>query len=836
MVLRSNIKRVSAYLTLLLLTMLVYHYIVVIADPMQSAIKESVHGVTIEESFFVDESASRNLDQVLNESSFSAGRSLQDVPWSFDQQAYWLRLRLENTTSDKRRLVAHFPNPMIDQLTVYESRGDDRWLQTRLGWQAQDLDVQRRASPYYELTLDGHSSGQLVVRIATVGIAKTPINLYLKDDFSRLMNMTFLLWGSFVGILIVMSLFNLVLYAGLKDGVYLVYIGYIISILMMLGVVMGFGHYIWPEGIIRWLRLNIVAVNVSVVIFTLSFALLFFNTLKHKTRIVLWCYRYVIFLILLALLSLALPEYIAAPLFFVSLAVLYPLIAALLYQQLRKNHKWARYYLISWVPLIVGGAVQPMSLTGVIEGTFLTLHALMIGVSIEVVLMAMGLASRMQFKKERALFNATHHNGTRLPNRTLLEKRINTLINNQQVFAVGLIEVADFSALQPYISNTDTDDLMVMISRVVNRELMFQPQYRLLESGSQEHKLAQLKDGLLAVVITGADNNEGCLRVIQQQLASGAQISELYIALSVRFGISAFSQHDDKQVLDVMKQAHQALEQAKYETSGIAYYHADQAYSFAQRLSLAASLQAALRNNELELYHQPQINLKSGEVDGSEALLRWQHAELGFIPPTEFIPLAEDTGIVNEITLWVIDRACRDLEALIRRGFNRHNVSVNISGKDISEPGFLANVQTILDRYNIPLSNLTFELTESATVRDFHLLTQTLDALSTMGVKVAIDDYGTGYSSLYYIAQLPFTELKIDKSFVIDLDVSERHRTIVKTTLEMAKSMGLKVVAEGIESAAIEAILKEHDCHIAQGFYYQKPIPFEQYLSWLDNR
>jgi len=627
-----------------------------------------------------------------------------------------------------------------------------------------------------------------------------------------------------------------VLYAGLKDGVYLVYIGYIVSVLMMLGVVMGFGHYIFTEAMIRWLRLHIVPINISVVIFTLSFALLFFNTLKNQTRIVRWCFRYVALLIAFAFVSLALPEYIAAPIFFVSMAVLYPLVAVLLFQQFRLKHKWARYYLVSWVPLIISGAIQPMSLTGAIESSFLTHHALMIGVSIEVVLMAMGLASRMQYKKEKALFNAVHDPGTLLPNAALLEHRINELVENKQNFSVCLIEVADFSALQPYISNTDTNDLMVMISRVVNRELLFQPQFMVLEEVEhQDHKLAQIKDGLLAVILTEeAGSSEELFRTIQQHLTSGAQIGELYIALAVTFGVSSFGRHDDELLLDVVKQAQQALEQARYETSAIAYYRADQAYSFAQRLSLAANLQAALRRDDLELYHQPQVNLDSGVVDGSEALLRWRHPELGYIPPTEFIPLAEDTGIVNEITLWVIDRACRDLETLISRGIDNHNVSVNISGKDIAEPGFLTNVRGILGKYSIPLSNLTFELTESATVRDFHLLTETLHSLAEMGIQVAIDDYGTGYSSLFYISELPFSELKIDKSFVVDIDTSERHRTIVKTTLEMAKNMGLKVVAEGIESVAIEALLREYGCHIAQGFYYQKPIPFTQYLEWLD--
>lgn len=838
----SNLKRIFAAILLLLLGMLVHHYVIVIADPTAAEITRDNPAIDITQGYLIDPDHLLTLPDVIRDPAFMSDRTFDQIPWDFGQQAYWLRLKIRNNSATDQSLVAYFSNPMVEQLTVYQPAVQSgsafvqsAWQETALGWQSATLSVKQRAFPAYDLQLRAHSETSLIVRIATDGIAKTPVHLYFTDDFDTLVQMAFLLWGSFIGVLVVMSLFNLVLYIGLKDGVYLVYVGYIVSALMMLGVVMGFGHYIFPEAMMRWLRLHIVPINISVAIFTLSFALLFFDAFEHKSRISRWCAYSVVFLLAQAVISLALPEYVAAPAFFVTMGVLYPLIALFLYQQFKFKQHWARYYMLSWVPFIVGGIVQPMSLIGTIEGTFLTLHAMMIGVSIEVVLMSMGLASRMQYKKEQALFDAIHDPGTQLPNTALLEAHIKELIQSEQRFSVCLIEVAEFSALQPYISSADTNYLMIMISRVVNRELLFQPQFRVLEKREpQDHKVAQLKEGLFAVILTEtAENNTGLFITIRKHLDSGAQIGDLYIALAINFGISGFDCHTNEQALDVLKQAQQALEQAKYVPSGIARYRADQAYNFAQRLSLAASLQAALRNNELELYHQPQINLQTGQVDGSEALLRWRHQQLGYIPPCEFIPLAEDTGIVNEITLWVIERACQNLEVLAQQGYPQHNVSVNISGKDIAEPNFLDNVKATLQRHHFPLCNLTFELTESATVKDFHLLTATLDSLAAMGIQIAIDDYGTGYSSLFYISELPFTELKIDKSFVLDLDTSERHRTIVKTTVDMAKSMGLKVVAEGIESAAVEALLYEYDCHVAQGFYYHKPVPFNQYLQWL---
>lgn len=844
MTIRGNSKRILAYSVLVILIMLVYQYVATIADPTQSALKSGDHNIAIEESFFVDPDSKHSIQQLIDNPDVWIRQPMELIPWGFEQQVYWIRLKLRNNNNTPEELVLHFSNPMLEQLTVFQNSVEGNLDQTKLGWQRKDLDKQSRSIPSKAVTLTANSEVLLYIRIATEGIAKTPIKIYLKDDFSKLVQFTFLIWGSFVGILIVMSLYNLVLYAGLKDGVYLVYIGYTLSILMMLGVVIGFGHFIWPESIIRFLRENIVSVNLSVVIFTLSFALLFFNTLKYKTRIVRYSKQYLIFLFGLLLVCFTLPEYIAAPIFFLSMVFLYPLVFVLLVQQYRINYRWARYYIVSWVPLIIGGAIQPMSLTGVVEESFLTHHALMIGVLFEVVLMAMALANRMQFKKEKALFNATHDPGTRLPNNTLLESNANHLKGQGTNFSICLFQISEFTSLVPYISSNDNDDLMVMLAKSIGRYIFNNELFHTLDhSQAQPKKLAKINDGVLAAIVVldqqyvfeqqNDDAVYDTLLAIQKNASKGAQIGKLLVTLNVNIGMSLLEKHQEIAVVDIVKQAYQALEQGKLNARWLNFYKPENASSVAQRLSLASSLQQALRANELQLFHQPQMNLDTGQVDGSEALLRWQHKDYGFIPPTEFIKLAEDTGIINELTLWVVNKACEHLQSIIEQGYEQHNVSINISGKDISEPSFLNSVKRILARYDFPLHNLTFELTESVTVSDFELLSKTLNDLSEMGVHIAIDDYGTGYSSLFYISQLPFTELKIDRSFVIDLDQSERNLTIVKTTIEMAKSLGLKIVAEGIETASIEAVLKQQDCHLVQGYYYQKPIAFEEYLSWL---
>ncbi len=851
MLTRSAIKQSFAYLLLVLFIVLIYQFVVAISDPTQQALKpqvidtQALQSIAITESYIVDQSSDLTFEELVKTADLTFQPDLSTIPWSFDQQAYWIRYEVENLSPYPEEVTAHFSNPMLEQLDIYQLKSHQQGQEvrlTQLGWQVESLSRRDRSLPSYQIKLAANESVQLYIRIATEGIAKTPIRIYLSEDFSDLVSFTFLIWGSFVGILIAMSLYNLVLFWGLRDGIYLIYIGYITSVLMMLGVVIGFGHYIWPEGIIRFLRENIVAVNTSLMIFSVAFAILFFNAYRDRTRIVTLAMYFLIYLIAFALLSLSLPEYIAAPIFFLSMVLLYPLALALIVQQMRKNYRWARLYFISWVPLLIAGAIQPMGLTGVIKESFIVHHALMIGVLFEIVLMAMALAVRMQYKKARALYKATHEPETRLANINLLDAKAQQLLRNEERFAIIVIEIEGFSTLLPYVSNNDNNDLMLMLAKAIERKLYGCDNFVTLEHvRSQPFKVAKINEGTFAALINLSskpikeqERIRRQLDFLNREMASGAQVGELLINLKTKVGVSYLDEYEQDCLLgDRIKQAYQALEQAKELGESISFYQQEQAHNVAQRLTLAADLQRALRNDQLELYHQPQINLLNKQVDGSEALLRWRHEERGFIAPDTFIQLAEDTGIINELTLWVIDKACQQLEELIRRGYNHHNVSVNISGKDIAEINFLTNTREILSRYDIPLNCLTFELTESVMVNDFIHLSQTMKELSELGIQVAIDDYGTGYSSLLYISQLPFNEIKIDKSFVMNLAQSERNLTIVRTTIEMAKNLELKIVAEGIENKEVEAILEEHECRIVQGYYYQKPLPFEQYLSWL---
>jgi EAL domain-containing protein (putative c-di-GMP-specific phosphodiesterase class I) len=247
-------------------------------------------------------------------------------------------------------------------------------------------------------------------------------------------------------------------------------------------------------------------------------------------------------------------------------------------------------------------------------------------------------------------------------------------------------------------------------------------------------------------------------------------------------------------------------------------------------LSMMGDLRRAIERNELFVAYQPKVNLKSGRIDCAEALVRWRHPTEGLIPPDRFVPLAEETGVVRELTRFVLRQAIADSKSTTATGTGIH-FSVNVSAADISQPDFADEVMSVLSESGLAASHLTLEITESAIIKSQDIAHQVLERLRSQGVCLSIDDYGTGQSTLSYLKSLPVNELKIDKSFVTSLAISESDRIMVQSTIELAHLLGLKVVAEGAEDVETVRLLTELGCDYAQGYAVGKALPLEDLCS-----
>ena len=250
------------------------------------------------------------------------------------------------------------------------------------------------------------------------------------------------------------------------------------------------------------------------------------------------------------------------------------------------------------------------------------------------------------------------------------------------------------------------------------------------------------------------------------------------------------------------------------------------------RLALAAELRSAVETRQLSLHFQPKVDLGKGGAAGCEALVRWPHPTRGMVTPGEFIPLAEEIGLIRPMTYQIIDTAVRQLHAWLAAGI-RTRIAINLSVRNLYDPALLDVMDGIFGTWGVPRSLVDFEITEGALVDDPAAARATLEKLSGHGAQIYIDDFGTGYSSLSYLVSLPVHALKIDRSFVVQMSKSAEARSLVASIISMAQKLGLRVVAEGVETQADASALLEFGCDEAQGYYFSKPLPPDQFQSWL---
>ncbi|TMO96909.1 diguanylate phosphodiesterase [Pseudoalteromonas sp. S3260] len=798
---------------------------------------DKITPVYLDHAYYIDKSKTQSFEEVMTKQVLFTQQEFNDIPWSFEQQNYWLRLDLENKSSQQEDVVAHFDNPMVDHLTIYRLNSNNQLLDTyKLGDKEPRLTLFKYSVPHIRFNLDGQSTHRLIIKIDTVGISKTPIHLYRHNVFVDLVRSQTGIWGIFTGVLLMASLYNLLLYFGIKDRVYLVYIGYIISAIALMGTVLGFGFYLWPLEWQLFIHEKIIVVNYTIAFFTLAFCTMFLR--YHKDR----CWRYKLsvgllwLMLVLGTLSFFIPENIAAPIFFVILGLLYIVCFILIYNKLKSGFRWAKFYVFSWVPLIIGAAIQPLELTGIITYSFSIRHAFLMAILCEIVLMAMALADRVRYQRERALYHATHTQQTKLLNSAKLKYAFMALKAQQRSTTLCLVKIRHFNSLNTIITPSQGYELIKHVAHELECQLSFEREFFNLSSGiNQPAKIADLGSGVFACISTKNQSPhtlEELLKRVVNKLPKTYQIKGLDLQLNYSVGISAFGKRDDFEFW--LKRGYLALHNAKHSLSKVSSSSANS--SLAMDVALAAKLQQAIRTDQLALFYQPQINLKDNSVNGAEALLRWSNTEFKNISIEKLILLAEHTGIINELTLWVIEQACKDITKLANEGVTEHSISVNLSAKNLAIANLTEKVENILIKYQVAPHLLKFELTESAFVENQDALVTLVGELATLGVKVVLDDFGTGYSSLSYLVNYHFSELKVDKSFVFDLTDNRAHQVIVQTAIDMAHNLGLTITIEGVETQEVHQLLNTMKADRTQGYLYAKALSYDNYLDFLNSQ
>jgi EAL domain-containing protein (putative c-di-GMP-specific phosphodiesterase class I) len=360
---------------------------------------------------------------------------------------------------------------------------------------------------------------------------------------------------------------------------------------------------------------------------------------------------------------------------------------------------------------------------------------------------------------------------------------------------------------------------------------------RLTQAVREGDTVSRLGGDEFVVVLSGVSGADEVLQVVERRLVPRIRLPHLVggTELNVSCSVGVAMYPDDAQDLDeLMRHADVAMYHAKASGRDQVHFFTSELNERAQRrLRIESMLRHALERNELRLHYQPRVDARTGSLLGAEALLRWSPPDVGPVSPAQFIPIAEESGLIVPIGAWVIGEACRQIAAWRDQGLDPFTVSVNVSALQWREGGLLKALREALARHRVPPQMLELELTESALMTSAeHTLAQ-MHALKEIGVRLSIDDFGTGYSSLNYLNRFPIDMLKIDRSFVQDLLEDDKDLAITRAIIALGHTLGLRVVAEGVESESVAMALRHARCDELQGFHIGRPMPAGELSHWL---
>ncbi|WAA08685.1 EAL domain-containing protein [Fervidibacillus albus] len=427
------------------------------------------------------------------------------------------------------------------------------------------------------------------------------------------------------------------------------------------------------------------------------------------------------------------------------------------------------------------------------------------------------ITDKIKFE-EKIIQLAYYDKETNLPNRTLIFETVTEKIkkaDKNEKLAVMFVDIDRFKIIN--------DSLGHHIGDQVIKDLA----YRIRKTIPKDIQLGRFGGDKFTLIFPSSYDSKQILTIGNQLLKV---ISKPFLHdgqeffLSASAGVSVYPE-DGKDTVFILKNADTAMNRAKkLGGNKVTFFSNEMNNQVKQRFELENYLRRAVEKNELYLYYQPLVDLKTGVINGSEALVRWNHPKLGLISPLHFIPIAEETGVIHEIGNWVLHEACKQNKKWMEEGIGELSISVNVSAVQFQHPHFIDYVKNALKESNLDAKYLHLELTESGMLFNLQQTIETMKKLQNLGVKVSIDDFGTGYSSLSYLKNLPINILKIDRSLIRNIHEKRVDRSIVEAIITMGNGLAVKIVAEGVESFEQIKELKKLNCHYAQGYYIEKPI------------
>lgn len=730
---------------------------------------------------------------------------------------------------------------ILRHLNVYLFDGEKLIQQKKLGLLA-GINPQgdQYTGPTFRFYIQNGQTLTLLIEKQNDGPAILPMSIYTADGFNEHVRFMDSFWASVISILIAMAIYNVLVYAMHPSTAYLWYLAFHTTAFGYFGALNGFGFLLWPEALQVWLAQNIMFLNFLLILLVVNFANIFLQANENAPRFYRAIPAFRMISILGACISLILPEYQMIPVFgaFQIIASLFGISMGI--TALNKGFSPAKYFLISWIFTLSGGAIGMMTFVNLLPINFITLHGFLFGTLLELFLLSIALASRMKHVENQLINQLYHYPDTNIANFTYIKNKLPDHIQSiKQTYSNPVMIIADMQGFREVVSLYGPKVLTKLYRTHTDRITHFLKQQNWsislpMPTGDPVYVVALPAEQVLCLVNLAESSSEQALNDIIETLIHETEgvVNSKQLTSRIQFTLGC-ARFLDQDVETTFRQAQTALLSSIKQNAKWLMYSDEQDAIISQRISLLHDLQLAINQNDLAIYIQPQINLITHQVAGGEILVRWNHSQKGSIPPSRFIPLAEQSSLIFQITQLVFIKCCRWLQQLENKHALKEpfTISINLSALDMTEPRLIPFIQSSLQQFDLEPKWFVLEVTESAAMDNLDNFLNTISILRRMGFKISIDDFGTGYSSMQYLQNIQPDEIKIDMTFIRDVHLNSGNQHIVKAIIELAHATHAQVIAEGIENDAELNFIQEQSCDYAQGYYWCPAIPIKAFES-----
>ncbi|MER2494272.1 EAL domain-containing protein [Catenovulum sediminis] len=740
-------------------------------------------------------------------------------------------LRTDFFTPESLDLVVELHRAKAEKLTVFLVEHNHQGADNL---KLLPLYAQPHHSPLYEFTSTQNTHYSLLVKLENSVSTFKPL-LWHHESYIRESQLEFLSFGLFFGVLICLAIYNLIIFFAVRRQAYIWYAAYISTLVIWRAALYGVGGYL---GIPHYqAQVNVMVPFVLLdMLFAFLFCIHFLETARHTYRLDKLLHAACWIIGIATLISTTLPIHITAAFVVLGLLIGAPLCVAAGIYCWNRGIRTARFYVASWVPLLIGAIVVQMALWEVIDSTHFTQNFIEVTILLEAFLMSLALADKLRQTEQEKIHLATHDPLTKLPNRNLVQLGLESF-KSRVGFTLLQVKLTNLDDIRARLGLKVANAVLCICIERVNEWARSQRRAVTFEMLDLEpQKLGQLEHGVMVMAFRGTHVSLNELTgKISELITKSIDYKGISVNLKSHIGASVYPHHS-QDIIQLIENTSYAIFEAQKKDLPVVAYTEDGSNRTKQRLAMMVDLRDALvSGNQLSLFIQPKISLTDNKVVGGEILLRWFHPKFGAIEPEEFIPLAEDAGLITDVTLWVLAEAVQ-INKIICEVIKNHHIAVNIRACDLLHESFIAQFTSILETNAVPRRSIYLEISESELHKNVGLIHLKMERLHQLGLLFSIDDFASDHVSLAQLANMPIREIKLDEYFVHYLDTDSQNQKLLKLVKSVSASLNADLLAEGVEDLSVLSYIQQQGVSKAQGYALAPPMSVSDYLLWIEKR